>query len=526
MILIRALADFWFLILVIALVTGVSIGLTIRFPEKKFQIRKWLHVIAVGITAYIAFFLSVISQDLISEGENHLTFQLIDEFLILILLFAILLWIAVFAGFSNINGRKSWGIAWFPTALCVLVFTVRFFGENVSMGLFYTSVVFFILAFADGFAALIGYRINPNAKTLIGSIVFLISCFLIIYISNHFVFHTMNPSFFSDWKMNLIYSVFGSLILTVIEYYSKNGIDNLTIPVSAFLYLVFFKNSNMWLTITQMQLGIFFAICAAIIVAVYLVYRLKWLSISGLSMALILAYVMLIAGLSLIPVLIFFILGTLVGKFKASPVVFDSYPKVESDKKHGKPRDIVQVLSNSGIPLFLALLTILFSGDFFVETFSGFSLKVSVFESLNWVVMSAALCDTWSSEWGIRLGGNPVDILGFRKLQKGASGGVTLMGTLLGLLGSVMMGVFYYFLFSGDDNSTEKLEFFGWVLLSGVLGTFFDSILGSIFQRKVLNESNLYSDDNVSGYSIRYWSNDIVNLVSLVLVAVVFVMFH
>ncbi len=525
MILIRALADFWFLILVIALVTGVSIGLTIRFPEKKFQIRKWLHVIAVGITAYATYVLSVISQDLISEGENHLTFQLIDEFLILILLFAILLWIAVFAGFFNINGRKSWGIAWFPTALFVLVYAVRFLSGHIFLGLYYTSVSFFILAFADGFAALIGHRINPNAKTLIGSIVFLISCFLIIYISNHLVFYTMNIPL-SDWKMNLVYSVFGALILTVVEYYSKKGIDNLTVPIAAFLYFAFFKNSDIWLINTHMQLGVFLAICGSVIVAIVAIYRLKWLSISGLSMALILAFVMIIAGLSLVPVLIFFILGTLVGKLKVSSWVNDSQPKIESDKKHGKPRDIVQVLSNAGIPLVLAVLMMFFSGDFFAEIIPIFSLKSGVFESLNWVVMSAALCDTWSSEWGIRLGGNPVDILGFRKLQKGASGGITFMGTLMGLLGSILMGVLYYYFFSGDVNSAEKLELLGWVVLSGVLGTFFDSILGSIFQRKVLNESNLYSDDNVSGYSIRNWSNDIVNLVSLLLVAVVFVMFN
>ncbi len=521
MLLTRAFADFWFFIAVIAVVTGVSVGLTFRFPEHKFQIRKWLHIVAVGFTAYATNVLSWVFQDLIFEGETYLAFQLVDEFLILILLFAALLWIAVFAGFFNINGRKSWGIAWFPTALFVLLYAVRFLSDHIFLGLYYTSVSFFILAFADGFAALIGYQINSLLKTRLGSFVFLMCCFIIIYISNQFFSLDINIPF-SDWKVNLVYSFFGALILTVIEYYSKNGIDNLTVPIAAFLYFAYFKNSDIWLLNTHMQLGVFLAISGAVIVAVFAVYRLKWLSVSGISMALILAFVMIIAGLSLVPILVFFILGTIVGKLKTSSWVNDSQIKFESDKKHGKPRDIIQVLSNAGIPLFLAVLMIFLTGDFFLETTPTFSINPVVFESLIWVVMSAALCDTWSSEWGIRLGGNPVDILGFRKLQKGASGGITLMGTLMGLLGSVVMALVFYFGFSGDVNSAHKIKVLSWMVLGGLIGTVFDSVLGSVFQRKILNENNAYSDDVTSGYSMRYWSNDMVNLVSLVLVVIVF----
>jgi hypothetical protein len=101
----RILSDFGIFVAFIAIITGISIGLTYIFPERKFLIRKWLHIFSVGVTAFVTFILSVIVNDLISENQLFEGLQLLDDFLLLIFSINILLWIAVFWGFFKINGR-------------------------------------------------------------------------------------------------------------------------------------------------------------------------------------------------------------------------------------------------------------------------------------------------------------------------------------------------------------------------------------------------------------------------------------
>ncbi len=531
MLLFRAIIDFWPFIAIIAGVTGGSVVLTYKFPEKKFQIRKWLHILAVGLTAFAVQLLSTIIPDLISEQQTFRALVLFDEFLILILNFTCILWLAVFCGFFKINGRKSWGIAWFPFALFVILYFIRFMFniEKLGTGLYFTAIAFYILAFADGFAALFGYKVNPNRKTPLGSSIFLLISFLILIASFKFLSPVVSAfPFWGNPQFIVLFSFFGALMLTALEYQSKNGIDNLNVPVAAAIYLFSFSASPFWLTIVQFHSIYFWGVFFSVISLIVLVYRAKWLTESGIVMALILAYVLFLAQLSILPVLIFFILGTLSGKLPVK-----NYSKsilsvrISADNKHGKPRDATQVLANGGVPLLIGFLLILNQHSYLSpniqDLFQG-AVPSNFWNRLNWAywaVMSAALSDTFSSELGMRFGKSPFDIMGFRKLQAGASGGVTWAGVLFGLLGSVIMACFFIFIFSGDVNSERLFKVFSIIILAGVFGTLFDSVLGSLFQRKVKNSIGIFVDDPSENYSLQFWSNDAVNLVSLIVVGII-----
>jgi len=137
----------------------------------------------------------------------------------------------------NAIDRKSNGSILFPVAVfCSFVF----FTQNYDYFCFYLPII--VLAVCDPMAALSGkrwpygrYKVGNDSKTLVGSGVFLGSCFLILLVSLHFgnVGLTVNQI--------LIYSFQLSVLATITEALSRNGADNLTIPLSVMMALQFFS---------------------------------------------------------------------------------------------------------------------------------------------------------------------------------------------------------------------------------------------------------------------------------------------
>lgn len=110
---------------------------------------------------------------------------------------------------------------------------------------------------------------------------------------------------------------------------------------------------------------------------------------------------------------------------------------------------------------------------------------------------AAVAADTFSSELGILSKTQPRLITSptLRKVPPGTNGGVTLTGTLAGLLGSVIL-VASSMLFlptCGDGEGVEggawswerRGMFFAGLSLWGSLGSLVDSVLGGLFQRTV-----------------------------------------
>jgi uncharacterized protein (TIGR00297 family) len=216
--------------------------------------------------------------------------------------------------------------------------------------------------------------------------------------------------------------------------------------------------------------------------------KFKWLSQSGFVFAAILGSIVLMNGMSLWPLIVFFLLGTLSGKLNKSDI---------SDVKHSKPRDAIQVLANGGGVLVIVLIQTHLDPSENLDTFMLVSVAV-------------ACSDTLSSEIGMRFGKKAYNIFTWREVPKGLSGGVSIPG----FIGAVI-GAFAIALFGGNE--------FGFILFWGIMGSIIDSILGMLFQAKYYH-SGVLSDrkegELVKGYA--FMTNDLVNFGSNILVLILY----
>lgn len=135
---------------------------------------------------------------------------------------------------KSINGinRKSYGSVLFPVAVycCFLVFQYH---DNQQV-YFYLPIL--ILAICDPLAALIGkkypfwkYKSGKEYKTIMGSLAFFSACFLIVFITFYSNEITLGAL--------LIVSFFLSVTSTLAEAFSRNGTDNLFIPLAVLMML-------------------------------------------------------------------------------------------------------------------------------------------------------------------------------------------------------------------------------------------------------------------------------------------------
>jgi uncharacterized protein (TIGR00297 family) len=193
----------------------------------------------------------------------------------------------------------------------------------------------------------------------------------------------------------------------------------------------------------------------------------------------------------LLPLFLFFLTSTLLGRLTKRT-------KLQSDPKHGKPRDYKQVLSNGGIYAALAI----WAPNPQILTAMAISMAVST-------------ADTWSSELGMYFRGRTFDILRRKPVPVGLSGGVSWQGSAAGLAGALIIALLCASIQFGSLNAYYITA----VTLSGFAGMLTDSILGAGFQARYRNPATgLLSDIREKG-SILFSgfqpiTNDAVNLIS------------
>jgi uncharacterized protein (TIGR00297 family) len=243
---------------------------------------------------------------------------------------------------------------------------------------------------------------------------------------------------------------------------------------------------------------IIIAVLLTIVFCLFTWYK-KWLTKAGAFLATIIGIAILIAGgfkLS-IPILLFFITGSLFDKLITRAEIIG-----EKDKK---PRDFVQVLCNGGIPAICILLFLISRNEVFI---AGYFLSISV-----------SMSDTWSSELGVFFNGTVVDITSFRKVPKGISGGISIVGTLAGLAGALIIGILYFLLY----QSNVLILFV--IAVGGFAGMLLDSIIGSLFQATYkLEDGERTESASAGGILEKGWpivTNDLVNLLSNIVITLV-----
>ena len=135
----------------------------------------------------------------------------------------------------------------------------------------------------------------------------------------------------------------------------------------------------------------------------------------------------------------------------------------------GSQRDLGQVAANGGVATLLALGYGLTSNPALRDSLqAGFT-----------GALAAANADTWATELGVLSPRQPRLITTGRRVAPGTSGGITLLGSAASALGALLLGVGMWVM-RGCRRSLASLPRIA--LLSGLAGSFFDSLLGATVQ--------------------------------------------
>ena len=137
--------------------------------------------------------------------------------------------------------------------------------------------------------------------------------------------------------------------------------------------------------------------------------------------------------------------------------------------------------------------------------------------------ISAAMSDTWGTEFGKLSKVRPISIINFKSVDHGTSGGITIIGTLGSIIGAYILGVVTYLI------TNTRIEIIYYVIICGFLSSLFDSILGDKIQGKYETDIGEYVESKghntklISGFS--YINNSAVNFLSTIFSSILMLLF-
>ena len=464
-----------------------------KLPQYHFFIKKGLHFFAILLCA--------IAVKIVPTW---------DLFLVVTISFA-MVGVSIWKGFlaDPVTGEKETGVIYFIAAFWILLTIALFTGK--SEYLIFTSYSLLVLSISDGLAGAVGrwyssvVSINKTdlilgkgmvkRKSWAGFIVFWLSSFLIIL---HFL-GTYTTYSLMDCMLT---SAIISMVLAMIEFISLRGLDNISVTVATFLFLKWLHINSFIGLFDLNTLSVFYLWLTSIILLIFFL-KVRFLTRSGIFAAFILAFaVVVLSRQTLIPLFVFLIVGSLLGKLP--------HENIMSDDRFSKPRNSSQVFSNGGVVFLLGV--IYWIGELFsLELFTSIEIG-------KLMLISVAICmsDTVSSELGSRYGGIPKDMISRHKLLAGVSGGITWLGSFFGFVGAVLMVVLGKCFYPISNSEIVVYS------LLGFLGMMVDSFLGSVFQWKVLVDGHRIDagadKDGIKHYGIKWVSNNAVNFLSNLLI--------
>ena len=427
--------------------------------------RKLLHITAICACAYTIY-----------------TFENKTVLAYIFLIFFFILLAVINKGWMQVNEYKTYGIALFPLAFAVLLF----------IPVFPNSLIVFAaltLGVCDAAAGIAGEYFGKQKITFLfenkswaGFTAFYISCFLLSVI------------FFQQFSFNglLLWGIL-SLIPALTELFSYKGSDNLSVPIVTAVWAYFVLQLNSYgIQLFSLYILIFLLLC------IFAVYK-KWLTVSGATAAMWMALLLLITGglKAFIAPGIFLLSGSLLSK-------------LNKNDKEKNGRNAIQVFCNGIVGISCLII--------FAITHRQIYLLAAL------VSFCISMSDSVSSELGTYFKGNTIDIISFKKLPAGISGGISWQGTLFGLIGAAVLAAAVCFAYQ------FSIPVFVWVTVSGFTGMLIDSILGSAVQKKYTSATGEMTEDyemnavKLKGFS--WCNNNTVNILSNVLVTVLFLLLY
>ncbi|MDP2820890.1 MAG: DUF92 domain-containing protein [bacterium] len=205
---------------------------------------------------------------------------------------------------------------------------------------------------------------------------------------------------------------------------------------------------------------------AVSIVILLVAYSRKQLDSLGFLSGIVMGFALFFAGGFnwLIPMIIFFVLGSLFTSFKKDL-------KKELGV-NGKARTWKNVWANGGAAFIFAVLAILFPSH-------SNTLYLALIACL-----SVALADTSATELGQIFGKKPVSPITLQPAKIGEPGAVSKEGLLASFVGSTIIGLWGYI-------TGVTLEIVAIIVVIGFLGAFLDSILGATFEKRGIFNTHL-----------------------------------
>lgn len=208
-------------------------------------------------------------------------------------------------------------------------------------------------------------------------------------------------------------------------------------------------------SISSVLIGVLFGASVA-----FLAYKVHALSLSGSVIAAILgALIFGFGGIGhTIALLTFFLTSSFLSRlFKRKKAVLDEkYSK-------GHRRDAWQVLANGGVAGVIVLAGVVFQQQQTAWWFFCASL-------------AAATADTWATELGVLSPVQPRMLTSWQLVEKGTSGGISLVGSLSAIAGSLLLAFISVIIVP----TGVKLAIF--VAIAGLAGSVVDSYLGATIQ--------------------------------------------
>lgn len=446
-------ADFWLWLRcfgVIAVATGMTLAAAKAFPPLGFWLRKSLHVITISFCAY-------------AIGSTQ---QYLDLLGWIFLCFGSIVVGVLWCGYLRVGSENSYGGGYFALSLGLLIVTGIIEQQ-------YIAAAAWVLAIADPSAGVVGTLLGKTKwepllepKSIPGSLAFAVSAMVVCYF--------VQPGLVDDWLLFVVLLI----LVTSSELFSAIGSDNLSIPLVVASLLMAVDKGQLYVGDAVFVLGIGVPI-------LLLVYKRSWLTAAGSVAAGVLALVLSLAlqwHFLLFPA-IFLLVGSLLSRLPGSQ---------DSDRKG---RSSIQVFYNSFPAIIAALL--------FACT------QQEVWSLLALMVFGAALTDTVSSEIGRRYGGPAMDILRWRRVPAGVSGGVSFIGTLAGIFAAFILPVIYSGLYFID------LRDFAMIVALSIGAMLLDSVIGSALQAKFMVDDRLSDKGNLLVRGYGWMTNDLVNLSSL-----------
>ena len=246
-------------------------------------------------------------------------------------------------------------------------------------------------------------------------------------------------------------------------------------------------------------------------------YKKKSLSLSGSIAAFLTAIVHLFAGYTFaFYLLTFFFTSSFLTK-----VGKEQKKKLEAKYIEESQRSAEQVCSNSIIASLCCVILLLLNSPKGRDACFDYSQFQAFLYAIVPGFYSCTTGDTWSSEIGILNKHQPISIVTFKRVPAGTNGGVSSLGSLIGFLGSFMIGILTAVLISYECAFYPSLFILITMIVTGcgVIGNILDSVLGATLQysgwdeeRKCVVRQPGENVKHISGKNIL--SNSMINFIT------------